>query len=373
MKSWVILARVEDDHSFFQEGTRLDSKMFREMVETYNPDFRTAPVISGYDRKSGTGGPAHWVGEDLLPLGRVAELDFDGYNLWGNIEEFEDNGIGRVSQYVADGFLQRSIGLWPSSPEVGGKAYLKHVALLGGEQPGIPNMPPLDQFFTNDSVSELDARIIDSAPYEVRSILNPKEQEHMPEMNDQLLAQIREVLRDEVVKAVNDATSSLRTAPPAPAPEPAPVQNGEVAQLVAELRSLRDEALASVRDTRDRELESQLDNLIRTGRVIPADRDGELENLRALPAEKREKRLEYLSTRSVILPSRLNQSILPDEIEPDVPFNLRNFTAPGGDARSLNRESLRMYNEAMKRAGGDPKKFRDAAYALHGEFSGEVQ
>ena len=34
MNSWVILARVEDDASFFPEGSRIDSQMFREMVET---------------------------------------------------------------------------------------------------------------------------------------------------------------------------------------------------------------------------------------------------------------------------------------------------------------------------------------------------
>lgn len=99
---WAVLARVEDEDSLFPPEERLSPEFFTELVETYDPDFRRAPVISGYDPKTGTAGPAHWVGEDLAPLGFIRALNFDGLNLYGEIEEID----GRVTDAVADGFLQ---------------------------------------------------------------------------------------------------------------------------------------------------------------------------------------------------------------------------------------------------------------------------
>ncbi len=367
---WVVLARVEDEDSLFPPEERLDPEFFQEIVGTYDPDFRRAPVISGFDRESGTAGPAHWVGEDLAPLGFVQSLKFDGLNLWGKIEEIKN----RVTDAVADGFLQRSIGFWRHSPEVGGKGYLRHFALLGGEQPGIPNLPPLDNFFSVGA-EEGQGRIVANAPYEVRSIMNNVE-DHMDES-----------LRKEVLDLVAD---TLKSALPVAEPvAPIKKKDADESALGEEIRSLlsgfKDEMSSQITEVRDLAnataeataaglvaarntvLEGELNKLVHQGKLTPADKARELRVLAMLKTEHQDEHIKDLQTKSAILTERLTERFETVEGKPEIRIDRRMFTFPNQE--KIDVRSLQFHKEALSRSknGADMKAYTEAAYALHGE------
>jgi len=358
---WAVLARVEDEDSLFPPAERLDPAFFRAMVESYDSDFRKAPVISGYDPKTGTAGPAHWVGENLAPLGFVRALNFDGLNLWGQIEEIN----GRVTDAVANGFLQRSIGFWRRSPEVDGRPYLRHFALFGGEQPGIPNLPPLDQYFSADA-GEVQGRIVASAPYQVRSILN-----NVEEVMDE---KVLDVLRD-LTDAVNSLkeTRSVETPKEAP-PEESRAPSHELTQLRSDLDEVKsmlgsviEVTKSSNAEARGTVLDGALSKLVSQGRLTPADKESEFRFITKLDPKDQEERIADLQTRSPILTERLTQRFETVEGQPEVRIDRRQFTFP--NQQKVDARSLQFHKEALGRSknGADMKAYVEAAYALHGE------
>ena len=72
-------------------------------------------------------------------------MDRDLINLWGRAQSIIDPilDIPRIDLCVSEGFNDRSIGFHEGSNETEGRAALFHLALLGGEPPGISNMPSL--------------------------------------------------------------------------------------------------------------------------------------------------------------------------------------------------------------------------------------
>ena len=375
-ETWVVLARVEDEKSLFDSKDRIKSDDYERMVKSYDPAFRMAPVISGFSKEAGVAGPSHWVGEDLEPLGHISELDFDGFNLWGKVSELKDGNVGRVSKYVSNGFWQRSIGFWRNLPEKDGEPYLRHVALLGGEQPGIPNMPLLTEFFQDElqpAVGLENARIIANAEYEVRGIMNQPEDSDMD--RDELRSEIGSV----VATAMKDAISALRDElkQEHKVQETAPEQD----TLRSEIRDLKDAVTllaeahkGTVQEKRELQIESQLESLVRAGRITPAEAASEQKFLPKLSEEDVAERIADLNQRSPILASRLSDVQVPDT--EDLPINMRNFSIPNraGDVAgySVDQESFELLKEATRRAEGDPKKLREAAYALAGEICPEA-
>lgn len=368
--TWVVAARVEDEKSLFPEEERLTSEFFERMVEAYDPEFRSAPVVSGYDPDTGVAGPSHGIGEFLAPLGWIDELRFDGLNLWAAVEEIDS----RVTRAVTDGFWQRSIGFWTSLSEVDGEPYLRHFALLGGEQPGIPNMPPLTQFFV-PQLGEQEARVVNEAPYETRSILDRAEQEEDTDMSVDL-ASLRIELKEMVKDAVSELAQGLRSAPTGLDDQIKahiePLQEA-ITAVVAESRSVMEDAKKIVGDanaqSRTRDIESAMDRLVRSGRITPAECASELKFLGKLSDEDVKERIEDLGQRSAILPSRLTESFNTDG-GPEVQIRTRDFSFPG---QNVNPQAMELHREALSRsADSDFNAFRKAAYALHGEECGEV-
>lgn len=159
----VVLARIEDERSDFPPEFRIDRNLFDELIATYDPDRRQAPVLGGFSYEGSEPGGAktarmvagsgHWEGQYLPPLGVIRgdtwHLDRDHLNLFGQVRQIIDNdtGLGRIDRMVTLGFQERSIAFQPESNETGGRADLVHFALLGGETPGIPNMPSLARTF----------------------------------------------------------------------------------------------------------------------------------------------------------------------------------------------------------------------------------
>ena len=137
---WMVLARIEDDRSDFGPEARIGDEHLDEFVASFDPERRRVPVICAQGRDI----PAHWA-DPLPPVGEIVALDRDLINLWGRAQSIIDPilDIPRLDLCVSEGFNDRSIGFHLGSNETEGRAALFHLALLGGEHPGISNMPTL--------------------------------------------------------------------------------------------------------------------------------------------------------------------------------------------------------------------------------------
>ena len=160
----------------------LDQAFFRDMARSYDPSYRRATILSGYEPFGAGGGDAHFVGMTLPPLGFIDAIfaEKNGNLLTAEFSEVND----RVERWIKNGFDQRSIFFLRSNPELrGGPPYLMHVALVSGEIVGIPGMPPLSDLLEElaDEQKEEDpdfvfneSRILDisgaSAPVESRTV-----------------------------------------------------------------------------------------------------------------------------------------------------------------------------------------------------------
>lgn len=142
---WKIIARVEGDESDFPKKERLSADHLRDMVETFDPDRRRVPWISGFI-KGAQSEPSHWSSNP--PVAEVRALSFDGRNLWAqSLPRVDpDTGEDLFRAGVERGLTERSIGYDLDSNETGGAAMLLHIAQMSqAEQPGISNMPRLDR------------------------------------------------------------------------------------------------------------------------------------------------------------------------------------------------------------------------------------
>lgn len=140
-RHWIIVARVEDaERTMFDADELLTAEELGAMATAYDRHYRTAAVVL-----PGEGMSAHFVGEHSrwIPAS-VDALQFDGYHLWALLRSRWSD----LEWSVVAGATQRSIQWWGSLPELpGAPPYLRHIALLTGEPPGIANMPSLDQWF----------------------------------------------------------------------------------------------------------------------------------------------------------------------------------------------------------------------------------
>ncbi len=375
--TWVVLARVEDGDSLFADDP-ITAPMLAEMARVYDPHVRMAPVISGYDPSTNTAGPAHFSGEYTPPLGYVRALEFDGMNLWGAIEEIKgSDGQGLVSERVAMGFLQRSIGFWSAMPDFPGKKkppYLRHLALLGGEPAGIPNLPPLTEYFVA-TLGEQNGRIVAGAGFAVRHLLDtprpavPAPETPTPKEEDTMTP---EEIRAEIASAVAAATAKL-TPPDSAAIATAigEAVRSAVEPISTQLTELRSVTQQNQKDGLRTEVERRFEALVQAGRLDPAERAAEQEFLTDLSPEKVRARLDHLETRTPRLnPRGLSEvrvlEVADDEGKNVVSFNARRYMLPQG-GRPPAAEDMKILAEAKRAAGGDPVKFREAAYRLMGE------
>jgi len=360
--TWIVLARTEDEDSMFEPEDRLQAEDYEAMVASYDPEFRRAPVVSGFSKEAGVAGPAHWVGEDLEPLGYVEKLDFDGMNLWGKVAELK----GRVSEYVANGFWQRSIGFWRHLSEVKGKPYLRHLALLGGEQPGIPNMPPLTEYFSEQVGSPEMGRVVANAQYEVRGIFNPEKEQEMDrkELRSEitsLLSDSMSTLKDDIKEAIGGLSDSFN--------EGIGSVRDSVQRIDGEIEALRADSEVNRNDAKEVLIDSGLERLVSKGRMTPAERESEKKFLLKMSEEDIKERLEDLNQRSPILSDRLTGTQIADDGSVDADnVDVSQYVSEMGGP--VNQKSLSILKEATARGNGDFAAMRRAAYALHGEVAG---
>lgn len=378
---WAILARVEGEDSLFPPEERLTADVLRRMADSYDPGFRRAPVISGYDVDSSTAGPAHFVGEVLPPLGFVEELSFDGRNLWGRLTEREGkDGRGLISRSIRQLWLiDRSVGFWRKLRELrGAPPYLRHVALLAAEPAGIPAMPPMTEFVPDAKRSGLEpyfadamqnadaARVVASAQFECRSLSDLPTEGKNPAAVPPTKG-VRAMDEEQLQKAIQKAMATgladvMRTGPVADAiaaSQAAAAESARVAQeALAEAKALR----TANAEAETRALDARVDTMIRTGRLTPAEATDLRALLADLPVEKRAAHLERAEKRERSLRSLSVPFV--DEMPENVTFPTRRFSLPKEAGRSaVDPDRARQWGELQSRSGGDQTKYRTLAYA----------
>lgn len=336
---WFILARVEDERSMFPESERIDAPMLASMTRAYDPEFRRAALIGP------NGGPAHVTGEwsRFIP-GHVEALEFDGYYLWGLVGERFSGGLEFL---VEDGHTQRSISWWPSLPELEGQPpYLRHVAMLTGEPPGIANMPGLDQWFlAAEGVAQEELRQIATLETRERSLgelpcvqrsltMKPEPKPANADGTPNTAIEPSVDLEDVIRTAVAAAVAELK---PKPAPETkraepdlATVIAAAIKPVTDELAQLRAAQTSAAAERRNARITERLDQFVRDGKLSPADRPTYERLLAKCSETELEAELEALGKRArVRLVSGPQNVVTVDDVDVRIPAHLRQ---PAGEA-----------------------------------------
>lgn len=316
---WIVLARVEGEDSIIPKKDRLTADDLRAMAESYDPAHRRAPIVLTHK------------GEQSL--GHVDEVDFDGVNLLGRVSQIADGGQGLVDAAVSRGWIERSIRFWRNSPELEGRPpYLIHVALLSGEAPGQHSLPPLTEAFSR---SLPEAEIFCD-----RSLLDePDTEQEIPMDKNELATLVGDAVRSAVeplenrIKLAEDRAAAAETS-----------------------------AAALAEENRKAALEGELRQLVTEGKVMPAEKESELDMLLALPADKATKRLGDLRSRSRMIRSAETKMVAQDGT---VLASDRRFNSELGV--NVDPDKLQLVQEAERAAAGDFEKFRAETYARYGE------
>lgn len=349
-ETWIVLARVEEKgKTLFSDELR--DRDLRRMADSYDPEFRRAPIISGKGIV-----PAH-EGEKLGSLGFVNDLQFDGLNLWGLVEQRTlADGTGMVDQAVADGYLGRSIGAWPSLPELDGNPpYLRHVALLGGEPSGIPNLPPLTDYYASTGGI---GRDIASMPYCVRSITDPPPAEKEFNVDEKTLAEM-------VGAAVARAMADVK--PPDNSSAIQEAVTRAVTPLQTQIQALETRAVTAETTTRSATVRSQIDALVKGRQLSPALAEGTTAAVLAMPVEAGDAYLTALRSAPALLVRSVGGIQLPTDstavnmTEADI----RRYASNGADPEAMEKAAA-----IRAKANGDVNVQRAEIYRTLGYANG---
>lgn len=344
-KKWVVAARAEGDDSPFPEKIRFTPERLQQIADSYDPGFRVAKVICGYDPDTGVAGPAHHVGPWNKPVTPITALNFDGVNLWAQIEDNDrlrslvDDGFDQYSVYASTGIQGLEKDEW----------YLRHVALLGGENPGIPAMPAMGEMLRSADGSSEIIRTIPSSFLEDEKP-EPLEEAEMKteETLNQLLASVEaltqkvEGIEQTVAKAAAEAEGSARVAKEA--------LEG-VQGLTAEARSAT--------------VEQRLERLVADGKVRPSERTAMAEFIArsAADTEAVNAFLDALDAREAVMPNELTLETTLAGRTDGVPGMIpKNSYFPVDNA---DPASLALYRKAAEGAETE-EDFRKNVYALVG-------
>ena len=179
-----------------------------------------------------------------------------------------------------------------------------------------------------------------------------------------------EEIRAEIASAVAAATANLKPDSAAIATAIGEAVRSAVEPISTQLTELRSVTQANQKDGLRNEVERRFEALVQSGRLDPAERAAEQEFLADLAPEKVRARLDHLETRTPRLnPRSLSEvrvlEVADDEGKNVVSFAARRYSLPGG--RPPAAEDMKLLAEAKRASGGDPAKFREAAYRLSGE------
>lgn len=221
----------------------------------YNAETAPAPLVFGHPTS------------DSPSLGIVSGARAEGNKLFLKLRDIADSVVQGVKERR---IINRSIAFWspdhPSNPNPG-EYSIRHLGLLGGQAPAIPNMPAL-KFSADDTVLESDGSDqrpadavvfeveVEEAPTPVQTIKEPAPTQE-PTMN------LEEQLANEKTarEAAEARVTALETA------------EAERAKNFAAAETAR----------REGETKTTLDGLVAEGKVLPAERDNLEKLFNALP------------------------------------------------------------------------------------------
>ena len=338
----------------FPEADRIRAEFLSAVADSYDPQQRRAPIVSG---DGPIRGAAHKVGELNPPVGWIEKAEFDGLTLWGLVV---DAG-GRLVEKMKEGFLRGSVAIWNSLPEADGGPYLRHFALLGAEQAGTTNLPDIEKFFAGmETADEATARSLQAAPYITRTAPGDPEQEGNmdSEKLEQLLGKVERSL-DQVTSGQAELKTTIET------------QRSTIEGLETKLKELESKQASSVeaaaemaRKARESQMRSAVEKLSAAGKVLPAEVDEEIAILMSRSDADAQKRLEVLEGRAAVQFGPRKVSVAETgRVESDF-VSMRDLTHPNA---GQNEAGNALVTRALAEAKGDPKEFRRIVYALDGQ------
>jgi hypothetical protein len=351
---WVVVARAE--RGYLPKGLkRFTSEYLKRTAENYDPDFRTAKIVCGWDEELGIALPGHQGGRLTRPVSEVKSLDFDGINLYAKVPVTE-----RLRSLTEKGFDRYSvlIGQGVTGMDDPNEPYLGHVALLGGENPAIPAMPPLGEMLRSEGMATGEMRTIASSLLEDEkpdTLTIEEAQMTVEETLDKIMAKV-DALAERLEATETSAAAAAEEAKGAAA---------AAEEARSEVQSITQKAeLATV--------EQRLERLVKEGKVQPKERTAFtnfIEKSEA-PPEAIAEFLDEVEQREASIPADLTEET----------------TAPGRSGNSLIERagflpevtdkvspvSMALYRKASEGAS-TPEEFRANAYKLAGEVRGSAE
>jgi hypothetical protein len=335
-------------------------------------------------------GPSHWLGQYFDPDGWIDAVEFDGLTLWGRPKEIVLDGVGRITDNVARGRVERSIGFHYCDPAAPGGALLIHLALTGGEVPGQRGLPPLPQHLGGLSLAstegarlhgqlapvvgqEMATRFVElplaSRTYAPSTNARGGQEDDMDEATLQRILgthaeSSRTALQTDVTALLAPIAERVNGLPAAITAE----VTTATAPLVERLNAI-DTALVEVRTaaqtatttTTEHALAAVaagnrtfVQSLVDSFRLAPSEVDATIQALNAMPAEPRETYKRSLSQRPKMAGSRSSVVLIgadnaPVDIMSQLPAEIGNeFLADG----SYEADNVRLTVEAITRCGG---------------------
>jgi len=378
----VPVAKVEGPHSLYPKQNRLTADRLAAMAKAYDPKFRRAPVICGYDPQTKIAGPSHTTGRYLPMRGGAEELRFDGTLLEARITQNADHeGRPAVESLVKGGFPNVSIKFLPKCDKPGYDGwYLEHIALLSGETPGTPGIPSLSEVFralddygiadalpfiapelpTVTLDGHLEASCYRSLEECERSWIDPNTPndgpeavEEAPMTAEEITAAVQRALTDALPGAVKTAVDAAVA--PINASLEAVKTESAAAKATAETAETTARALAETAATAS--IDARLAACTKDGRLPNRDLEMVAMACRSLPEKERG---EYLTKIEARKPLSLDRGIQFEPAEEFEGVDVRSITTPDISRVDPDRLALDQKIRAVQAKGGADMTYEQA-------------
>lgn len=285
-------------------GGPIGRDIIEAMARTYDPQVHAAPIIAN----EGKGNPHHTAEADP-PAGYILRLLATPTHLWGKPVEIIDaeDGRSRLEKWIAHGWTHRSVFVWdrfdiPEGP------YLRHVALSGGFPEGQGGNPPMSWYYpqalkliapTAERLAPLDAAGLTRLTYDTTGEAQAAPEEENAMDPKEVAAMMQEAIAG-AMTGVMEKLGALGTETKEALAASTEAVNARFATMEGELTALKTQIAEGAQAGEKVQLNARLEILEGQGRLAPADREPELAELLALPADLREKRFERLAARTPI-------------------------------------------------------------------------
>lgn len=241
----------------------------KEAADGFNPDLHRAPIVMGHPNDD----------QSAPAFGEISGARADGNSLFVKVKNLAQEAVDGVRQ---SRILNRSIAFWhpnhPSNPNPG-KLSLRHLGLLGGAAPAIPNLPAL-----RFSADEPDQLVVDGEPGEAVIFAAPAEAQ--PIDVQALALQVAAIITPANEPNPNGKEFSVPT-PEEMAAKEAELAEREAAIAAKETQFAADEKARAEKAKQDREAENVAfaAKLVAEGKFPAGHKDDLATILNAMPNE----------------------------------------------------------------------------------------